>query len=118
MLVLNALRCGPHGFVDKRDSLDTLVEAVRAVAAGKQYFSAFTPEFPFEWRDSNAKHLTPREMEVLQLVAESKSSKQVAARLGVSTRTVENHRARIMEKLNLHDVVALTRFAVSQGIVV
>ena len=61
--------------------------------------------------------LTAREREVLQLVAESRSSKEIASRLGVARKTVENHRANVMEKLHLHDVAALTRYAMKSGIV-
>jgi DNA-binding NarL/FixJ family response regulator len=116
-LILNAFQSGPHGFVDKRDSLETLIEAVRAVANGKQYFSAFAPARPIHLPGLPATQLTPRELEVLQLVAESRSSKEIASRLSLSKRTVENHRARIMDKLDLHDVAALTRFAMRRGMV-
>jgi DNA-binding NarL/FixJ family response regulator len=117
MLILEALRCRPHGFVDKRESLNTFLDALRAVSAGRLYFSSCTAEFHSESLGGNSSRLTPRELEVLQLVAESRSSKDIASRLGLAPKTVENHRAKVMEKLNLHSVAALTRFAVTQGIV-
>jgi DNA-binding NarL/FixJ family response regulator len=61
--------------------------------------------------------LTSREMEVLQLIAEGQSNKQVAAELGISVKTVEKHRQRLMEKLNIHDVAGLTRYAIAAGII-
>jgi DNA-binding NarL/FixJ family response regulator len=62
-------------------------------------------------------HLTHRELEVLQMIAASFSSKQIATRLGVAPKTVENHRQRLMEKLHLHDIAALTRYAIQHGLV-
>ncbi|HSC71677.1 MAG TPA: helix-turn-helix transcriptional regulator, partial [Candidatus Methylomirabilis sp.] len=61
--------------------------------------------------------LTPREREVLQLVAEGKTTKEVAAILGVSVKTADAHRTRLMQKLDIHDIAGLTRYAIRQGIV-
>jgi DNA-binding NarL/FixJ family response regulator len=61
--------------------------------------------------------LSPREVEVLQLIAEGKPNKQIAGELGVSFKTVDKHRQRLMSKLNIHDVAGLTRYAIAEGIV-
>lgn len=113
-----ALHAKPHGLVLKSDPLDMLREAVRVVARGGCYFTSVVAsmlhEVPFQ-RTENL--LTEREREILQLIAESCSTKEIASRLEISPKTVENHRQHLMEKLRLHDVAALTRYAVRQGIV-
>lgn len=117
MQIVQTLRLRPHGFVEKTDSLQTLREALRAVAAGRAYFSRFASSLLADVQDAIFLDLTHREQEVLQLVAESRSSKEIAARLGLAVKTVENHRAHLMEKLHLHDVAALTRYALRTGLV-
>jgi DNA-binding NarL/FixJ family response regulator len=116
-LVLDALKSHPHGFVHKRDSLGTFFEALRAVAAGRSYYSNFASALLSNSFSGPSYQLTSREMEVLQLVAESCSSKEIAARLGLAPKTVENHRAHIMDKLQVHDTAALTRYALRNGLV-
>ena len=112
------LRNKPDGFVTKRDSLMTLCEAVRVVANGGVYFSASVASDAAARIETEAAiTLSNREREVLQMVAESTSSKEIATRLTLSVRTVENHRMRIMEKLSLRDTAGLTRFAVQHGMV-
>ncbi len=115
--VLGALRCRPHGFISKQDSLEVLCEGLRVVAAGGLYFTPFATTLMVDMITDRGAGLTDRETEVLQMVAESRSSKQIAVRLGLAVKTVENHRARIMEKLNLHDTAALTRYALRRGMV-
>ncbi len=115
--VAGALRCRPHGFVGKREPLQSLFEAIRVVMAGGLYFTQFATSVFQETLGTRHFALTAREREVLQMIAESRSSKEVAARLGLAVKTVENHRAHIMEKLHLHDVAALTRYAVRHGMV-
>jgi DNA-binding NarL/FixJ family response regulator len=116
-LTIRALQCRPHGFIAKGDSLQTFVEGVRIVGGGGTYFTPFaTALIPSTW-EGPPQELTAREREILQLVAESRSSKEIADRLGVAVKTVENHRAHIMQKLQRHDVAALTRYAVQQGLV-
>jgi DNA-binding NarL/FixJ family response regulator len=115
--IIEALRCQPHGFIEKSDSLQTLRDALRTVAAGGKYFSAYVSAL---WEDVHSHcslTLTDRERQILQMIAESCSSKQIAAMLGLAVKTVENHRAHIMDKLHLHDIAALTRYAVQQGMV-
>ena len=119
-LVLEALRCQPHGFVEKGDSFTTLRQALDAVSAGCTYFSAFATGMlrslpgPAE-REKTA--LSSREREVLQMIAEGLSSKEISSRLSVAVRTVENHRANLMQKLHLHSIAGLTRHAVREGMV-
>jgi DNA-binding NarL/FixJ family response regulator len=116
-LIVETLKCRPHGFVGKHDALATFLEALRIIVAGKLYFSAIASAL---WADSlngDPVDLTPREIEILQLVAESRSNKEIAGLLGLAQKTVENHRAHMMEKLHLHDVAALTRYAVRRGLV-
>lgn len=118
-LRIKGLHGQPHGFVTKFDPLLILREAVRVVVAGGIYISA-SLDCSRNCNHAPPDHLltlTDREREILQMVAESYSSKEIAARLNLSTKTVENHRLHIMEKLNRHDTAALTRFAMQEGLV-
>jgi DNA-binding NarL/FixJ family response regulator len=119
-LIIEALRCKPAGYVDKADSLALLREAISVVASGGSYFAACASVFLREARMGAGgadSVLTDREREVLQLVAEGKSSKEISSRLGVTSKTVENHRAHLMRKIDVHDIAGLTRYAVRHGIV-
>lgn len=117
-----ALQAGANGILHKDASVDELEAAIAKVAAGESYMSVrilgimrellLNPE----GTDSLAK-LTAREREVLQLVAEGHTTKEIAARLGVSVKTADSHRTRVMGKLDIHDVASLTRFAIQQGLV-
>ena len=119
-LVLEALRCQPHGFVEKGDSFTTLRQALDAVSAGCTFFGSFATgmlrSLPVPAERERAA-LSSREREVLQMIAEGLSSKEISSRLSVAVRTVENHRANLMHKLHLHSVASLTRHAVREGIV-
>lgn len=118
-VILDALRAQPAGYVDKMDSLETLREAVSVVLSGGGFFSQSAAIFLKESRmPSDAEDgLTNREREVLQLVAEGKSSKEISQRLGLSSKTVENHRLRLMQKIHVREIASLTRYAVRHGIV-
>jgi DNA-binding NarL/FixJ family response regulator len=118
-LVIEALKCRPHGFVDKSDTLQSLREAITTVAFGGSYFTKFAATFMNQPASGCELEtgLTEREREVLQLVAEGRSSKEISVKLGVSCKTVENHRAHVMDKLHIHDVAGLTRYALRHGIV-
>lgn len=115
--LLSALRGKPHGFVQKSDSLETLREAVRVVMGGGTYLTPFIKGLVRGRMMDELHEVTAREREVLQMVAEGRSSKEVATRLGIAMKTVEHHRAHVMEKLGLHDVASLTRFAIHTGLV-
>jgi DNA-binding NarL/FixJ family response regulator len=122
--VLRALRAGCAGYLLKRSAVSELEIAVRAVARGETYLSPGVSKQvvdDYVGRTGGASDpleaLTPRQREILQLVAEGNTSKEIAERLGLSFKTVEAHRAQIMERLNLQDVTALVRFAVRVGLV-
>lgn len=119
--VREILRAGARGYILK-GSIDTeFVQAIRALARGEGYLS---PAVSGAVLDDYRKHvsdpidlLTTREREVLQLIAEGKTNKEIANLLNLSVYTVDAHRGRVMEKLNMHSVTDLVRFAVRKGIV-
>jgi len=122
--VLRALRAGCAGYLLKGSAVAELAIAVRAVARGETYLSPAVSKHVMDdyvRRTGGATDpidaLTPRQREVLQLVAEGNTSKDIADRLGLSFKTVEAHRAQIMERLGLHDVAGLVRFAMRMGLV-
>jgi DNA-binding NarL/FixJ family response regulator len=118
---------GVAGFVEKQTSAEILTKAIREVAGGRSYFSpsiakrrkihAGTPLDRDGLRKADGSHLTSRETEVLQLVAEGAANKQIAAELGISIKTVEKHRQHLMDKLNIHETAGLTRYAIAQGVI-
>ena len=119
--VREMLKAGARGYLLK-DSVDQdLLEAVRALSRGGEYISpAVQSTLTSSWRVQGKTPLdllTSREREVLQLIAEGKTNKEVAALLQISVFTVDAHRGRIMEKLNVHNVNELVRFAVRNGLV-
>lgn len=119
-VVMEIFRSGAHGYVLKSDAGRQLVEALECVLSGKHYFSSQISEVIFNAsRDGSLPHATPpdeqpttREREVIQLLAEGHSNKEVASKLGISVKTVETHRAAIMRKLGLHSVGELVRYAI------
>ena len=119
--VREILRAGAHGYLLKDASDQDLVDAVRAVSNGQGYLSpAVSDAVLSDYR----KHvtdpidlLTSREREVLQLIAEGKTNKEIAQDLNLSVYTVDSHRSRIMEKLNLHSAGELIRFAIRNGLI-
>lgn len=122
--VLRALRAGCAGYLLKGSAVAELEIAVRAVARGETYLSPAVSKHVMDdyvRRTGGAADpidaLTARQREVLQLVAEGHTSKDIAERLGLSFKTVEAHRAQIMERLGIHDVASLVRFAVRMGLV-
>lgn len=119
-MIAEALRSGASGYVPKDSAMEELVEAIRAVVAGQRYLgpkvaSVLASEF-LESEPRNGHSLTPREREVLQLIAEGKATKEAAAVLGVSVKTVETHRRSLMEKLALFSVAELTKYAIREGL--
>ncbi|MSU70308.1 MAG: response regulator transcription factor [Opitutaceae bacterium] len=121
-LVRDMLEAGAHGFVEKTAGLHELKKGLETVANGGTYFG---PAVAALLRNvvtnplagGAAGLLTDREREILQLVAESHSTKEIAAKLGISVKTVDNHRTNLMRKLNLHDVASLTRYALEIGLI-
>jgi DNA-binding NarL/FixJ family response regulator len=122
--VLQALRNGAAGYVLKNCGATVLIQAIREVAAGRRHLC---PQLSTRAIDAHIEHdadtklgrnegLTTREREVLQLAAEGHTNTQIAARLFISSRTVETHRANLMRKLGLHTHTDLVRYALQQGI--
>ena len=123
--VEQALRAGACGYMVKTGSAKELLHAVEMIRDGQTYVSSSVMEQVMESmvRDRTTPRtglasLTPREREVLRLVAEGLSGKEIAATLGVSAKTIETHRSRIMEKLGIHKVSGLVRFAIREGLLV
>ncbi len=119
--VREVLRAGARGYLLKDSGAGDLVSAVRAVARGESYLS---PAISNAVLDDYRRHvtdpidlLTTREREVLQMLAEGKTNKEIAGVLNLSVYTVDAHRGRIMEKLNLHSINELVRFAVRNGLI-
>src|SRR5579864_5287538 len=117
---------GASGFLLKQASSHVLATAIREVQAGKSFFSSsVSKRVKDRSRQLTARggskksgnRLSSREVEVLQLIAEGKPNKQVAAELGVSFKTVDKHRQNLMSKLNIHDIAGLTRYAIAEGII-
>jgi DNA-binding NarL/FixJ family response regulator len=122
VIVREMLEAGAHGFVEKTAGFMDFKKGLATIAAGGTYFgpgiarvlrnvvanpeSGGSPDF-----------LSEREREVLKLVAEGNSTKEIAETLGISAKTVDNHRTNLMRKLNIHDVASLTRHAIELGIV-
>jgi two-component system, NarL family, response regulator NreC len=124
--VLRALKAGARGYLLKDSADSDLVAAIRAVHEGKSFFSPAVSKVLLEdymrklqrkGVDDSYDLLSPREREVLQLIAEGKSNKDIANLLSLSTYTVETHRANIMQKLNLKGVPELILYAVRKGII-
>ena len=119
--VARALQAGIRGYVLKSQAAEDLVQAIREVARGAVYLSPGISETVVEAylakRDIPPDPLTPREHQVLQLVAEGKTTKEVASLLGVSVKTAESHRMRIMTKLDIHETAGLVRYAIRQGLI-
>lgn len=118
---------GAAGYLLKQTAASDLIKAVREIRKGNAFFSpiiskrlleqyreAFLSNTPVRKRGAS---LTTREAEVLQLIAEGKSNKCIATGLCISVKTVEKHRQQLMNKLNIHDIAGLTRYAISKGII-
>ncbi len=122
VLIREMLEAGAHGFVEKTAGLFELKKGLEIVANGGTYFgpavAALLRNVVANPASSNTHDfLTAREREILQLVAESHSTREIAAKLGISVKTVDNHRSNLMGKLNLHDVASLTRYALEIGLI-
>lgn len=125
--VEQVIALGAAGYLIKQSSAHVLSKAVREVQRGNSFFG---PSIAKRLRARDERllihpgsslrqkaGLTSRQVEVLQLIAEGEANKQVAAHLGISVKTVEKHRQRLMEKLNIHDTAGLTRYAIAVGII-
>ena len=117
---------GASGYLVKQTAAQDLVAAIREAKKGNAFFSpAISKRLLEHYRASTGKpagarkspKLTPRELEVLQLIAEGYANKQIAGELFISIKTVEKHRQQLMHKLDIHDVAGLTRYAIGKGII-
>lgn len=121
------VEAGATGYLLKQSAAHELIQAIREVQKGNSFFSAAVARRLREQAHQSflsgkpasppSQQLTPREREVLQLIAEGLANKQIAAELGISIKTIEKHRQQVMNKLGLHDVASLTRHAISKGMV-
>jgi two-component system response regulator NreC len=119
--VLNSLRAGVRGYLLKARAADDLIQAIEEVSRGGLYLSPGVSATVVQAYLNSAEvpldPLSDRERQVLQLVAEGKTSKEVATVLGISVKTAESHRNHIMEKLDIHDVAGLVRYAIRQKLI-
>ena len=119
--VLAALRAGIKGYVLKSKAARNLIEAIEAVCNGEVYLSPGVSKSLvaayLAKDDTTLNPLSPREREVLQLLAEGKNVKEVGGILSISAKTAESHRAKIMHKLGIHDLPGLVRYAIREGLV-
>ena len=115
------LEAGAAGYVLKRAADTDLIDALRTVAAGRTFLSGDAQELLMrEWKEGRSEPddpLTPRELEVVKLIAEAYTNKQIAEILKVSEKTVESHRANVLAKLGMRDRVELVRYAIRRGLV-
>jgi len=121
--IRNLLRAGALGYVLKSDTARDLVKAVRSVAAGRPFFTSYVARMVLQGflqphqNSMPAAALTPREREVLQLLAEGRSNKEVATALGISVKTAETHRAHLMCALELGSICDLVHYAVRENVI-
>jgi DNA-binding NarL/FixJ family response regulator len=124
--VLRALKAGARGYLLKESAEGDLIDAIRLVSEGKSFFSPavarmLVQDYVRQMQDKDIEDsyelLTSRERELLQLIAEGKSNKEIANMLNLSVYTVETHRGNILSKLNLHSVPELILYAVRKGII-
>lgn len=118
-LVHRATELGARGCISKETPLDELRRGIRHVLAGGTFYCSTTSGLLAEAVKSEGKReqLTPRQRQIVLLVAQGKSSREIGELLGISVRTVENHRLQIRESLGINDVAGLTRYAIAQGLV-
>ncbi|MBC3918408.1 response regulator transcription factor [Undibacterium sp. CY18W] len=121
--VMQALNAGANGYLLKDSAAYELEKAIRQVMQGQRYLdSILSPQALDEYmrrvldKGTSAEVLTPRQRQILQLIAEGDNTKEIAYRLNVSGKTVETHRAQLMERLDIHDVPGLVRYAIRMGL--
>jgi len=122
--VLRALRAGVNGYIIKDAAIVELELAIKAVVADETYLSPSISRSAIEnylnrtgGKASSLEQLTPRQREILQLIAEGQSTKEIAFTLKLSVKTVETHRAQLMERLEIYDVAGLVRYALRVGLI-
>ncbi|MDP7071642.1 MAG: response regulator transcription factor [Candidatus Marinimicrobia bacterium] len=119
--IQEAIRLGVSGYLVKHSAFDVVISAIQSVMAGQSFFS---PEVSSYLKDAIRNHINPvdmgltkREKEILTLVAEGLTSQNIGDRLYISIKTVNKHRQNIMNKLNIHDIAGLTRYAIENGLI-
>jgi two-component system nitrate/nitrite response regulator NarL len=121
--IFRIIQAGAHGYVSKEASPEELLHAIECVYSGETFFSPEIAQAALNQLVTNGgrtepfSQLTSREREVLVLIAEGQSNKEIANRLGIGVRTIETHRERIMRRLDIHSVAGLTKFAIANGLV-
>jgi DNA-binding NarL/FixJ family response regulator len=119
--VLEALRAGVKGYVLKSQAPQAVGEAIRQALRGDVYLSPgisrILVDAYLSGREPTAELLSPRERQVLQLVAEGKTTKEIAQILDVSIKTADSHRGRLMKKLDIHETAGLVRYAIRRGVI-
>src|SRR4051812_23975347 len=121
--IFRIIQAGAHGYVSKETPPQELVRAIECVYGGEPFFSADVAKAALnQFVASGGKkepfaQLTSREREVLVLIAEGQSNKEIANKLGIGVRTIETHRERIMRRLDIHSVAGLTKYAIANGMV-
>jgi two-component system nitrate/nitrite response regulator NarL len=117
------IQAGAHGYVSKGASPEELLHAIQSVHNGETFFSPEIAQAALNQLVNNGgkkepfAQLTSREREVLILIAQGRSNKEIAGQLGIGVRTIETHRERIMRRLDIHSVAGLTKFAIANGLV-
>jgi DNA-binding NarL/FixJ family response regulator len=118
---IQALRAGAAGFISKSAAAAELKEAIETVMQGKTYVSTETAQRTLASQTDEPQallqKLTARQKQILVMIAEGQSTKQIAGNLNISVKTVETHRAQLTERLNIHEVAGLVRFAIRSGLV-
>jgi DNA-binding NarL/FixJ family response regulator len=121
--IFRIIQAGAHGFISKEAPPDELLRAIESVYAGEPFFSpeiakaALNQLVTSGGKKDPFAQLTSREREVLVLIAEGQSNKEIATKLGIGVRTIETHRERIMRRLDIHSVAGLTKFAIANGMI-
>jgi DNA-binding NarL/FixJ family response regulator len=124
-LIKQMLKAGVRGYVLKSDAASELVQAVEALQRNKTFFTSKVPQVFLDGQQKEAKtngddrvlRLTPRQREIVQLLAEGKNSREIATELGTTFKTIETHRANIMRRLECHSVTDLVRYAIRNDII-
>jgi two-component system nitrate/nitrite response regulator NarL len=121
--IFRIIQAGAHGYISKEAAPAELLKAIESVHAGEPFFSpeiakaALTQIITSGGKREPFAQLTVREREVLVLIAEGQSNKEIANKLGIGVRTIETHRERIMRRLDIHSVAGLTKFAIANGLI-
>jgi DNA-binding NarL/FixJ family response regulator len=122
--VIEALKAGASGYILKDSAFEELTECIKQVINNKTFLSGKINEIVIQdylklkkEKNSPSYLLSPRELEVLHFIVDGKTTKQIASQLFVSTKTIETHRKQIMDKLDIHTLPELTRFAIREGII-